>query len=57
MALVRAVTADLADRATLETVNGADHAFHVLVRSGRTDAEVREQLLDATAAWMRPLVA
>jgi predicted alpha/beta-hydrolase family hydrolase len=56
MALVRAVTADLGSRATLETVDAADHAFHVLVRSGRTDAEVREQLLDAAAAWMRPLI-
>jgi hypothetical protein len=34
-------------------VEGADHAFHVLVRSGRTDAEVREELLDRMAAWMR----
>ena len=51
--LVREALAPLAGRATLHVVEGADHAFHVLVRSGRTDAEVREELLDRMAAWMR----
>lgn len=55
--LVREVTSSLGAQATLEVVEGADHAFQVLVRSGRTDADVREQLLDATVAWMRPLIA
>ncbi|RYF16702.1 MAG: alpha/beta hydrolase [Comamonadaceae bacterium] len=54
--LVREVTAALGARATLQVVDGADHAFHVLVRSGRGDADVREQLCDAIAAWMRPLI-
>lgn len=54
--LVREVTAALGARATLQVVDGADHAFHVLVRSGRSDADVREQLCDAIAAWMRPLI-
>jgi predicted alpha/beta-hydrolase family hydrolase len=53
LALVRQALAPLADRATLHVVEGADHAFHVLVRSGRTDAQVREELLDRMAAWMR----
>src|SRR4051812_16986636 len=34
--LVRRSVAPLAERATLHVVEGADHAFHVLVRSGRT---------------------
>lgn len=54
--LVHEVTATLGARATLQVVDGADHAFHVLVRSGRSDADVREQLCDAIAAWMRPLI-
>jgi predicted alpha/beta-hydrolase family hydrolase len=54
--LVREVAAGLGDRTTLQVVDGADHAFHVLVRSGRSDADVREQLCDAIAAWMRPLI-
>lgn len=50
--LVTQATASLGKRATLHIVEGADHAFHVLVRSGRTDAQVREELLDTMAAWM-----
>ena len=51
LALMRQVTAGLGDRATLQVVDGADHAFHVLARSGRTDGQVLQELLDATAAW------
>ena len=50
--LIRATTAELGELATLHVVDGADHAFHVLVRSGRTDAQVRDELLDAMAEWM-----
>jgi predicted alpha/beta-hydrolase family hydrolase len=50
--LVRATTEGLGERATLHVVDGADHAFHVLARSGRKDAQVREELLDSAAAWM-----
>jgi hypothetical protein len=55
--LVRTVVAPLGQRATLHVVDGADHAFHVLARSGRKDAQVREELLDAMAAWMRQVTA
>lgn len=50
--LITQTTATLGKKATLHIVDGADHAFHVLVRSGRTDAQVREELLDTMAAWM-----
>ena len=30
----------------------ADHSFHVPAKSGQTDAEVFERLLDATANWI-----
>ena len=30
----------------------ADHSFHVPARTGRKDAEVMAELLDAAAAWM-----
>jgi hypothetical protein len=33
-------------------VNHADHGFDVLVRSGRTHAEVISELADTIAAWM-----
>ena len=32
--------------ATLEVIEGADHGFHVPRKSGRTDEEVREELLE-----------
>jgi predicted alpha/beta-hydrolase family hydrolase len=51
--LVRATTKQLHERATLHVVEGADHAFHVLARSGRTDGQVLEELAEAMAAWMR----
>ena len=39
-------------RAKLHPVEGADHGFQVLKRSGRTEAEVIDQLCDASAQWM-----
>jgi predicted alpha/beta-hydrolase family hydrolase len=37
---------------TMHWVDGADHSFHVLKSSGRTDAEVLDEVADATAAWV-----
>jgi hypothetical protein len=50
--LLRAVTTALGPRTTLELVDGADHAFHVPARSGRTDAEVLQDLCERCAAWI-----
>jgi predicted alpha/beta-hydrolase family hydrolase len=50
--LLRPVLGGLGRRATLHVVEGADHGFHVLVRSGRTDDEVLDELADVTADWM-----
>jgi predicted alpha/beta-hydrolase family hydrolase len=52
LGLIRGVAEGLGDRATLKVLEHADHAFHVLARSGRKDAEVLDELLDAAAAWM-----
>ena len=52
LALVRETTSLLGLRATLHVVDGADHSFHVLKRSGRTDAQVMEELAAAMSAWM-----
>jgi predicted alpha/beta-hydrolase family hydrolase len=49
--LVREVLAPR-ERAELVEIEGADHSFHVLKRSGRTDAQVLTQLLDLSAAFM-----
>lgn len=50
--LVRQVTDGLELRAHLHVVQGADHAFEVLVRSGRQNAQVLQELLDSAAAWI-----
>jgi predicted alpha/beta-hydrolase family hydrolase len=53
LSLVDEVAAGLGSRATLHVVEGADHSFAVLKRSGRTGAEVLDELADAIAAWAR----
>ena len=42
----------LGARATLRLFQDADHSFHVAARSGRKDADVRAEMLDALAAWI-----
>ena len=48
--LLRPVLADL-PRATLHVVEGADHGFAVLKRSGRTAEDVLGEIARVTAAW------
>ena len=50
--LLTAAVARLGNIATLIPIEGADHSFHVPVRSGRTDAQVLAEVLDALVAWM-----
>jgi len=54
--LLRPVCGRLGARARLHVVEGADHSFHVLKRSGRDDAEVLEELASRTSDWARGLV-
>jgi uncharacterized protein len=49
--LLRPVCAKLRARATLHVIETADHSFHVLKSSGRTDAEVLRELAETTASW------
>jgi len=49
--LLRPVCAKLGPRATLHVIETADHSFHVLKRSGRSDAEVLRELAETTASW------
>src|SRR5438034_10454311 len=49
--LLKAVVAGLGERATLHLLQGGDHSFHVLKRSGRTDADVMGEIADAIAEW------
>jgi predicted alpha/beta-hydrolase family hydrolase len=47
----------LRECATLKLLQEADHSFHVLVRSGRTNNEVRREMLDAVDDWMGRFVS
>jgi uncharacterized protein len=52
LTLLEPITQKLGSRATLERIDAADHGFHVLVRSGRTNAQVMTELLDKITGWI-----
>ena len=49
--LLRPIGESLGSRATLHVIDGADHGFHVLKRSGRTDDDVLRELAQTVASW------
>lgn len=51
LTLLEPVVKRLGKLATLHLVEGGDHSFHVLKRSGRTDADVMDELASVIAAW------
>jgi predicted alpha/beta-hydrolase family hydrolase len=51
--LLQPLVQRLGERATLNLFEDADHSFHVRAKSGRTDAQTMEAMLDAMAAWAR----
>ncbi len=57
LAELEPVVGALGPRATLRLYQDADHSFHVPRRSGRTDAQVLGEVLDALAAWVDRLIA
>jgi predicted alpha/beta-hydrolase family hydrolase len=57
LALLEPVCAALGVRSRLHIVDGADHSFHVLKRSGRTDEQAVAELAATTAAWTGALSA
>jgi predicted alpha/beta-hydrolase family hydrolase len=57
LSLLRPVVDRLGKRATLKLYDEADHSFHVPAKTGRKDAEVRSEILDALTAWARTVVA
>ena len=46
----------LGKRATLKLFADADHSFHVPARTGRKDAQVLDDVLDALAAWLDSVI-
>jgi predicted alpha/beta-hydrolase family hydrolase len=53
--LLRPVCEKLGPLATLHVIESADHSFHVLKSSGKTDAEVLGELAQTTATWAASL--
>ena len=53
LGLLRAALGRFGGRATLAVIEGADHGFHVPKKSGRSDEEVRTDLLERVASWER----
>jgi predicted alpha/beta-hydrolase family hydrolase len=56
LSLLEPVVKDLGSRASLHLLESADHSFHVLKSSGRSDREVMDEALDAFAAWVEGIV-
>ena len=54
-ALIETVVKRLGPLARLHLVDGADHSFHMLARSGRTDADVMGEILDAFVNWVEAI--
>ena len=49
--LLRPVCTKLGSRATLYVIETADHSFHVLKKSGRSDQQVLRELAEQAASW------
>ncbi|MBR0785544.1 alpha/beta hydrolase family protein [Bradyrhizobium iriomotense] len=50
--ILKPVIARLGSKATLHEVEGGDHSFAVLKKSGRSNDEALTEVLDALAAWI-----
>src|SRR5687767_11387634 len=55
MDLLQPVVAGLGALATLKLLPDADHSFHVPARSGRKDADIRDEALRTLVEWTRRL--
>src|ERR1700730_6138748 len=51
LTLLRPICKSLGTQTTLHVIEAADHSFHVLKRSGKTDSDVLAQLSTTVTAW------
>jgi predicted alpha/beta-hydrolase family hydrolase len=56
MSLMHEVCSSLGSRAVLHVVEGGDHSFKVLKRSGRDDAAVMQEIRDTVTKFMSKLI-
>jgi uncharacterized protein len=55
--ILQSLVEQLGTRATLKLFLDADHSFHVPARTGRTDADVRAEMLDALAGRIEEVIS
>ena len=55
LSLLQTLIERLGSRATLRLFRGANHSYHVRAHAGVTDAQIRAELAQALAEWMRAL--
>src|SRR6266702_3975760 len=55
--LLEPLVKSLGRSASLHPVEAADHSFHVLVRSGRNNGDVMNEILDTLARWIGAIEA
>ncbi len=55
--LLQHLVTNLGARAALKLFPDADHSFHVPARTGRKDADIRAEMLDALTDWIERLIA
>jgi predicted alpha/beta-hydrolase family hydrolase len=51
LTLLKPICKDLGSLATLHIIETADHSFHMLKKSGKTDADALRELAQTTASW------
>jgi predicted alpha/beta-hydrolase family hydrolase len=51
LTLLQPICEDLGSLATLHIIETADHSFHMLKKSGKTDADALRELAQTTASW------
>ena len=57
LALIQPLVERLGKRSALTLLQDADHSFHVPARTGRSDTQVRTEMLTALAAWADEVLA
>jgi predicted alpha/beta-hydrolase family hydrolase len=57
LSLLRPICAKLGSRATLHIIETADHSFHVLKSSGKTDADVMRELARTVGGWTQKIIS
>jgi uncharacterized protein len=56
LGLLRPICAKLGSHATLHIIETADHSFHVLKSSGKTDADVMRELAQTVSGWTQKII-